>query len=101
MPLEDVDKRIDGWKSVLLDPNEEGPSKLTRRLDEYALRFTSTANIIHDEDRDGIYSVDRYSVLNYLDSNVGILFYEGLSCLTLINFAFSEMNSLCTLGLLQ
>ena len=62
MPLEDVDKRIDGWKSVLLDPNEEGPSRLTRRLDEYALRFTSTANIIHDEDRSGIYSAARYDI---------------------------------------
>ena len=63
VPLEDDEKRIDGWKSVLLDPNEEGPSKLTRRLDEYALRFTGTANIIHDEDRDGIYSADRYLIL--------------------------------------
>ena len=42
-----------------MDPNEEGPSKLTRRIDEYALAFTSTANIVHEEDRDGVYSSER------------------------------------------
>ena len=60
VPLEDTDKRVDGWKSVLLDPNEEGPSKLVNRIEEYALAFTSTANIIHEEDRHGIYSESRY-----------------------------------------
>ena len=59
VPLEDADKRVDGWKAVLLDPNEEGPSKLVNRIDEYALAFTSTANIIHEEDRNGIYSERR------------------------------------------
>ncbi len=59
IPLEDTPENIAGWKSVLLDPNEEGPSKMIRRIDDYSLAFTSTANLLHEEDRDGIFSAKR------------------------------------------
>ena len=43
----------------MLDPDEEGASRLVHRIEEYALTFTSTANLFHDEDWEEFFSAQR------------------------------------------
>ena len=35
LPLENTHDNIDGWMSVMLDPDEEGSSKLVNRIERY------------------------------------------------------------------
>ncbi|XP_059078438.1 uncharacterized protein LOC131876911 [Tigriopus californicus] len=57
-PLTDSQQNVDGWKSVQLDPSEEGSSRLVRAMDNFVLTFMGSANIDHDEDYPPFYDYE-------------------------------------------
>ena len=59
IPLAPNQDNVEGWKSVQLDPLEAGSANLVKEVEDYMMGFASSANIVHDEDVDGHYSVNR------------------------------------------
>ena len=42
----------------MLDPDEEGSSKLVKRIEEYALSYLNSADLREDEDLPGYFDTD-------------------------------------------
>ena len=58
LPLADTQDNIKGWGSVMLDPDEEGSSKLVKRIEKYALYYLNSADLREDEYFPGYFDTD-------------------------------------------
>jgi hypothetical protein len=56
LPIADTTDNINGWESDMLDPDEEGASKLVKRLEKYSMLYLNSADISFDEDYPGYFS---------------------------------------------
>jgi len=48
--LVDNEDNIAGWRSVMLDPDEEGSSKLVKRIEKYSMHYLNSADFREEED---------------------------------------------------
>ena len=67
-PLEDVHENIDGWNSVMLDPDEEGSSKLVKRIEKYTMKFLNTADFREEEDFPDFYDAHEKIMMIHSES---------------------------------
>ena len=72
-PLKDTQDNIQGWKSILLDPDEEGPSSLVKRLEKYAMHYMNSADLREEEAYPGFYSFENNMMLAHSGKHWEIL----------------------------
>ena len=47
-----------------MDASERDALEISETLEDYVMAFASSANFIHDEDHEGVYSYNRYKAEN-------------------------------------
>ena len=59
LPLVESEDNIHGWESVMLDPDEEGASKLVKRIEKYSMYYLNSADFTEDESFPGFYDAQQ------------------------------------------
>ena len=70
LPLENTHDNIDGWMSVMLDPDEEGSSKLVNRIEKYSMLFLNSADIREEEDFPDFFDASESTMMVHSESKV-------------------------------
>ena len=69
LPLDNVHDNIDGWNSVMLDPDEEGSSRLVSDIEKYSMAFLNSADIRENEDFPDFYDANDNTMMIHSESN--------------------------------
>lgn len=69
LPIEDTKDNKVGWDSVVLDPDEEGASKLVKRLEKYAMHYLNSADLREEEDYPEYYDASEKIMMFHSHSN--------------------------------
>lgn len=68
-PIIPTMENIEGWKSVQMDPGEEGASKIVKEIMDYTRDLLQTANINHPEDFYPMFSAARDEMVIHVQSD--------------------------------